>query len=551
MIKRTGYLERPWVVNLVGCLFLMAMAGYLSIFRGQDANFDLKNYHWYNAYAFLEGRLGFDIAPAQLQTFHNPLLDVPYYWLATSFPDYPAYPALLEGSYYGLLVFFLIKCALLLLPSSTGARPPSVKLTEGSDSIGLAVQLPVRPLMLLIAVAIGATGVATVSQFGTTMNEIPVAALVMAGFYCLLVSIGTVRPVRWIIWSAFLIGAAAGLKLTAATYGVGAVCALSVVAYRQGWPKKWLAHFMLALFSGFLVFQGHWMLKLYTDFDNPMFPYYNDIFASDWWAQTSLKTTPFLPRDIWQWLFYPFYWMKLNYSLVTEGAFRDPRVAVTFLALIMIAAKLRKPAAGSAKEKDMWWLLIMFVTVSYIAWMAMFSIYRYLIPVEAMSGLALVGAFRWLGSRKIIILAPLSCLIMATTIYLDWGHVAFSPGVIAADEVPQIPSNSLVMLMGGDPKAYVIPSFPKGVRFIGIGNNLIRPGMGNRLQRQADMAIQKHDGEIFFIESRAADKSKNDGYLAYYNLQRGDCMPLNTTLESDWLNFCKAHYQTSGTSRRQ
>ncbi len=544
MIKKIGYLERPWVVNLVGCLFLMAMAGYLSILRGQDANWDLKNYHWYNAYAFLEGRLGFDIAPGQLQTFHNPLLDVPYYWLATSLSDYPAYPAFLEGSYYGLLVFFLIKCALLLIPASSESRPASLKLVEDREAITVQAQLPTRPLAILIAVSIGATGVAAVSQFGTTMNEVPVAALVMAGFYFMLTSIGAAAPSWRTILSGCLIGAAVGLKLTAATYGIGAVLALGVVGW-QRWPMKWHVYYWLALLSGFLLFQGHWMLTLYAGFGNPMFPYYNDVFASDWWSQTPLKTTPFLPRDIWQWLFYPFYWVKVNH-LVTEGAFRDPRVAVTFLALVVIAFKL-KAVKVPAKDKDMWWALIIFVVASYTAWLATFSIYRYLIPVEALSGLALVGAFHWLQSRKIIVLSILSGLIVATTIYLDWGHVAFSRGVIAVEEVPKIPPNSVVMLMGPAPKAYVIPSFPQGVRFLGIGNNLIRPGMENRLQQQVDKVIRRqHPQELFLIESDADDNMKNNEYLKYYHLQRGDCVLLSTTLETDKLSFCKAYHQAQG-----
>jgi hypothetical protein len=540
MYKDSTWARRPWLVNLIGCLLLMAVAGDASVLLGQDANYDLRNYHWYIAYAFQEGRMGFDIAPAQLQTFHNPLLDVPYYWIATSVPEYPAYAAFLQGTYYGLLVFFLIKCALLLLPASVGSRPPSVKLIEESNALSLVVRLPVRGLMILIALIVGASGVALVSQIGTTMGEVPVAALVMAGLYCMLVSIGTAaRPVRWIMLSGCLIGAAAGLKLTAATYGVGAAVALGVTGYRQGWPKKWLALFMLALLAGFLVFQGHWMLKLYIDFGNPLFPYFNHIFASDWWEQAPLETSRFLPHDIWQWLFYPFYWLELHHYLVMEAPFRDPRVATTLLALVVLAFGLNKHAEASAREKDMWWLLITFITVSYVVWLALFSIYRYLIPVEAMSGLALAGAFRWLGSKRISALVILGFGIIAWTIYPDWGHVEFSRGVVAA-EAPKIPSSSMVMLMGDAPASYVIPSFPKGVRFIGIGNSLIRPGMENRLQQQADKAIQAHRGDFFFIEKAIADKAKNDGYLAFYSLQRGECAFLVTTLQPEGLNFCSA-----------
>src|ERR1700675_206739 len=53
----------------------------------QDVNWDLRNYHFYNAWAFVYGRLGWDLAPAQLQTLHNPLLALPFYWMVAA--DWP------------------------------------------------------------------------------------------------------------------------------------------------------------------------------------------------------------------------------------------------------------------------------------------------------------------------------------------------------------------------------------------------------------------------------------------------------------------------------
>ena len=66
----------------------MLVAGIVSAFvLKQDVNWDLQNYHFYNAWAFVHQRLGWDIAPAQLQTYHNPLLDLPYYAMVAA--DWP------------------------------------------------------------------------------------------------------------------------------------------------------------------------------------------------------------------------------------------------------------------------------------------------------------------------------------------------------------------------------------------------------------------------------------------------------------------------------
>jgi len=70
------------VSTLQGALGLLAcivLAGVASIALRQDSSWDLMNYHYYNAWAFVHGRHGVDWAPAQLQSFHSPFLDLPFY----------------------------------------------------------------------------------------------------------------------------------------------------------------------------------------------------------------------------------------------------------------------------------------------------------------------------------------------------------------------------------------------------------------------------------------------------------------------------------------
>src|SRR5512143_613577 len=68
---------RPWL----GLAFAVAMAGLASIGLRQDSSWDLMNYHLYNAWAFVHRRFGLDWAPAQLQSFYSPYLDLPFYAL--------------------------------------------------------------------------------------------------------------------------------------------------------------------------------------------------------------------------------------------------------------------------------------------------------------------------------------------------------------------------------------------------------------------------------------------------------------------------------------
>ena len=72
-----------WLGIFVLCV---AVAGAASLLIGKDVNWDLRNYHYYNAFAFLNGRFGWDLAPAQIQTYFNPLGDFPFYALVNVMP---------------------------------------------------------------------------------------------------------------------------------------------------------------------------------------------------------------------------------------------------------------------------------------------------------------------------------------------------------------------------------------------------------------------------------------------------------------------------------
>ena len=78
-------------------LFALAF-GALSVRLGQDANWDLKNYHLYNAYELLHGRLRLDLNAGGFQSLFNPLPDLPYYALALQlFPGFPRLVAFIMG----------------------------------------------------------------------------------------------------------------------------------------------------------------------------------------------------------------------------------------------------------------------------------------------------------------------------------------------------------------------------------------------------------------------------------------------------------------------
>jgi hypothetical protein len=65
----------PWSLRFLPAYMLLGLV--LGYRLGQDANWDLQNYHFYNVYMLLGGRFGTDLQAAGIQTYLNPVFDIP------------------------------------------------------------------------------------------------------------------------------------------------------------------------------------------------------------------------------------------------------------------------------------------------------------------------------------------------------------------------------------------------------------------------------------------------------------------------------------------
>ena len=76
---------RGWTTALV-CVFVSLTYALVGHLLGQDVDFDLLNYPTSStAYWLLVNHMQ-DAAPAWLQTYYNPFIDIPFYFAARSFP---------------------------------------------------------------------------------------------------------------------------------------------------------------------------------------------------------------------------------------------------------------------------------------------------------------------------------------------------------------------------------------------------------------------------------------------------------------------------------
>lgn len=143
---------------LLLCLAVPLGFGALALALGQDANWNLSNYHWCNPHAFLTGRPETDLgAPGP----YNPALEAPLYLGATLLPARVL--SFLLGTVHGasyVLLYFLGRAVL-------------APLAEPHRTWAAAIALWPVTAQLRATIAVGVLTVATVTAWPGTRTRLP------------------------------------------------------------------------------------------------------------------------------------------------------------------------------------------------------------------------------------------------------------------------------------------------------------------------------------------------------------------------------------------
>ncbi|CTP88493.1 glycosyltransferase 87 family protein [Xanthomonas graminis] len=367
-------------------LAVALLGGLLSLLLGQDANWDLRNYHLYNGYAALHGRLGVDLAPAQLQSYFNPLLDVLHYALMSGLP------APLAGFAMGALHALAF---LLLAGIAWQVLDPRLDRARLAPWLALA----------------GMCSAAFLSEFAGTMADnssaLPVLGALLAALHAQRrqQAAGQGVAVAWWALAGALLGLALACKLTNALFAL----ALGVAALAAGGRARQriggAAVLSVVTVLGFAVLAGPWLLGVWKAFGNPLFPQFNSHFLAPLAQPVALSDTRWLPQGWLQWLSWPLHF-SLAPNRVGEVGLRQ--IVWPLLYLVGLASLLRfalrrprRPAAASDVVAPAWRALLVFFVVAYLAWQAVFSIQRYLVVPELLAPLLLWVGLRWLLPARI------------------------------------------------------------------------------------------------------------------------------------------------------
>lgn len=530
------------VADVFWLLLCIAGTGWFSLRRGQDQNWDLQNYHFYNPWAWVHGKRGytFDIAAAQLQTYHSPIPDLPFYWMVAA-DWHPKAIAFALAVPAGIAAFVLLKLLNLLFAD--------LPMRERAVAVG-------------IAFVVSATSAMGAGVLGTTMNEWPGAMLVLAGLWMIvrtLVRDGDASPSRGaLVGAGLLCGLAAGLKLT---FGLFAFALCLALWLRQAFSfRASVRHFGqafvfgLAVLAGTAIAGGPWLWELWSQLQNPVFPYGNVWIKSPWWGQYEVMGRPYGPHTLVEWLEFPFRMWSPKPFFVAETDYLDARFPVLYgLALAALAVwltqRLRARHVGPADATVLagpftakaWRVVALFFVFSFLLWTEQFSIYRYLVPLEMLSGALIVALLFYLlrPGYALPAAAVLAFVLVASTKAPDWWHLEFEERTTWFDvKVPPVEPNAIVLLTSDGPMGYTLPYFPQDTRFFGTNNSINDPQRDTLMEKTIVRALAAHQGPLY---SLTYPKDTGVDALLAHNLMRltETCQDVITTMRTSPIQLCK------------
>lgn len=493
-----------WRLPALVALVYIALA---VIVQGQDANWDLLNYHLYTPIALMEGRMAGDIAVAQLQTWHNPALDFPLAamvragapgWLVSLWLALPAFIAL----------FFALRLMDLLWPERRST------------------------FRTWIAGLLAVSGAAVLPSVGTSFNDAFVAAGVLPALWWMADSHG--RRGAWATWLpiGLMAGAAAGLKLTAAMYCIGFIAAALVAGPLRALPLR-VAALAVGGVTAATITAGPWAWQLWQDYGNPLFPYFNQWFQSPDALPLPHKDMRFVPVGWYDRLMVPFH-LLIESGRYSESKLADPRLLLGFVALAVWAVRWLRSQPRPAGIAP--WPVIAFALTSYAVWVYLYGIYRYVYALELLLAVSFMGVLsgllpkRWLRTSMFIALV----LVVALTHRPGWGRQRFSTPMVNV-EFPALEQGAMVLLAGTEPLAHAVAFLPPTVPALSLRNNFMSPDACTGLQAQVEARISQHQGPLYLLRQtpEAAEAAQAAPPYQFYGLGlQGACVPVIDSLQA-------------------
>lgn len=336
-----------------------------------DLNWDRANYADYIVYSLLNNRWESDWAVGGLNNYNNPITSIPGYLFSIG---------------NGLLGFLFLGCFLLCMYYY------STKIIEILFS---TYKVYGNRLVKNLATNVILLGPLFLSEIGTTMGDWPIVLLTTASIYYYFQYSVKNKSWQYLALSVFLMTIATMLKISNAIFLVSFLISLFIASSKT---NKLLVSFkgvVLGLFPA--VFLGAiWMYRVFNLTGNPIFPYYNGIFRSDYFSFENLRDRRWEANTPLE-FFSPLtgFWGQSNLEFQSF----DPRTPLLFIFLALLilfrifrAKKMQEYAILPKKinSQSPITFLVVYTLISYLSWALLLFYARYAMPLEPLVGILLL-----------------------------------------------------------------------------------------------------------------------------------------------------------------
>lgn len=340
---------------------------------------DWLNYHHYNCWAFLNDRLSVDFLASNSRICINPIVDLPIYFLMNLLNNHPKLFLFVSSIDTVGLFFVLYKILDFVIEKSH-------EVAKKSSIIFLSMLYLIAPVILI--------------GLDFSRNDTIIAFFLLVAFYLFLkyyfdAKNGVKKRFFMLFLCGIFSGLAIGLKLSVVSFVLGLGLLFLIFFKKSQSGVKDLTLWVSGVVTAFLAFDGWWLIKCYSLFKNPLFPYYNHIFKSPFADAVNFSGNDYwlsYPKNFFEFVFYPF--IKSNYfTYFFENHGVDYRFPIAFVCTIFLIVWLKKDKSEIIQniiKREYLISILTVVSVSYVLNLVLFgSPARYIISSFMFYGIIL------------------------------------------------------------------------------------------------------------------------------------------------------------------
>lgn len=444
----------------LGCAVLALAVNFL---LGADMSSDTLSYHLYAGFSALHDRFSQDYFPAGPQSYFNPYVYVPFYWLVShglSSLQISSSLALVHS----VMLWLTYELAVSVCPSQDERR----RLKFGLCAVAFAI---VNPILL--------------QQIGSSYADITSGEFVLAGWLLLALAVRSPTTAR-VVYAGLVCGIATGLKLTNAVHAIAGFAVLLLLPLSLGSKIRRAFAYGLSLGIGFLVIAAPWSYRLEARFGNPVFPLMNNVFRSPEYTTESAQALRFIPATAAEALWRPFAMIDPVTMVHEELRAPDMRYAVLLLLAVAIFCRwlwrrrsrrsrppLAGPDAASARAQA---ALGCGLAVDWVAWLGGSGNSRYFLPMSSIAAVVVVALlFRLLPAHPRVRLYAIAGILAIQGVQLwmgadyRWNPAPWKDHWLDITMPAKLASEpALYLTMGAQTNSFIAPYLAPGAGLINL-----------------------------------------------------------------------------------